>query len=152
LIDVFAIAVGRAVFEWIMRVGGAGLARMLRRPADRFTLSRPTLERVFIIIACIAMALVAVDNRGGGQQFFDALYTSIENTITLFVFLYVGLFGATVMTAVQYLLNSMPLTFDSSRLYAPASWTALGIVLVIAGAGWWMSRAGEPMFGNPTRS
>jgi serine/threonine-protein kinase len=152
LIDVFAIAVGRAVFEWIMRIGGAGLARMLHRPADRFTLSRATLERVFIIIACIAMALVAVDNRGGGQQFFDALYTSIENTITLFVFLYVGLFGATVMTAVQYLLNSMPLTFDTSRLYAPASWTALGIVLAIAGAGWWMSRAGEPIFGKPTRS
>jgi Mn2+/Fe2+ NRAMP family transporter len=106
------------------------------------------LERVFIIIACIAMALVAVDNRGGGQQFFDALYTSIENTITLFVFIYVGLFGAMVMTFVQYLLNSAPLTFDTSRLYSPESWMAIALVIGIAAAGWWMARAGEPIFGR----
>ena len=152
LIDVFAIAVGRAVFEWLMRVGGAGLARMLRRPADGFTLTRATLERVFIIIACIVMALVAADNRGGGQQFYDALYASIENVVTLFVFIYVGLFGAMVMTFVQYLLNSAPLTFDTSRLYSPESWMAMALVIAIAAAGWWMSRAGEPIFGKPTRS
>jgi serine/threonine-protein kinase len=148
LIDVFAIAVGRALFEWIMRLGGAGLARITRSPGDRFTLSRPMSERVFIIIACVVMALVAVDNRGGGQQFFDALYSSIENTITLFVFLYVGLFGAMVMTTVQYLLNSTPLTFDLSRLYSPDSWMAMALVVAIAAAGWWMARAGGPIFGR----
>jgi serine/threonine-protein kinase len=148
LIVVFAIAVGRSLFEWLVRVGGAGIAKALRRPADRFLLSRPALERAFVIVACILMALSAIDARGGNQQFFDALYTSIEKTVTLFVLLYAGLFAAIVMMFTQYMLDAAPLTFDVSRLYAQESSMTLILVIAIAAVGWWMARAGEPMFGR----
>jgi len=140
LIDVFALAVGRALFEWVTRLGGAGLARLLRKPADRFVMSRQASERAFVVIACIVMALVAVDNRGANQQFFDALYTSIENTIALFVFIHLGLFGAMVMTFVQFVLNNAPLTFATTRLYSPDSWMAIVFVVAIAAVGLWMAR------------
>jgi predicted Ser/Thr protein kinase len=151
LIDVFALAVGRALFEWVARIGGAAVARVSGRPAERVTMSRQTSERVFVVIACIVMALTAIDNRGANQQFFDALYTSIENTITLFVFIQVGLFGAMVMVFVQYLLNSVPLTLATSRLYSPDSWTAIVLVVAVAAVGLWMARGGGALAGDRSR-
>jgi len=140
LITVFTFAGFRAIYEWLTRAGGRALAKMRKGAPERFTLSRSKSDALFLGLACMAMALNAVDNRGANQQFVNALYTSIETTITLFVLLYAGMFAAMVMIVVQFLLSAAPLTFDSSRIYSTYSWMTLMLVVAVAGFGLSMAR------------
>ena len=76
------------------------------------------------------------------------IYQAVSTTLVLLVLLRIGIFASAIMFFVNFVLLRVPLTFDGNALYAAESWIVVALIIGLAAAGCWMSRAGDPVFGN----
>ena len=90
----------------------------------------------------VVTAEVRVRHKDGSWRWIDCTITNLMHEESV---------GAMVMNFVQSLLNTVPLTFSTSRLYSPDSWMALAIVVAVAAVGLWMARGGETMLTTQQR-
>jgi hypothetical protein len=81
-----------------------------------------------------------LDYAGDERAVSVALYPAVGMTLALLVLLRLGIFAAAVMYVVNILLLRMPLTLDTSALYASASWATITGAILLAGTGFWIAR------------
>ncbi len=133
------------VFEWVtFRVG---FELFWARGVRRWLPSIPAASETGVVV--LAVLLVTVTSGFGDgppkAQALHALYALLSTSLILMVVLRVGLFGAVVSLLVGTYVSDMALTFDSSRLYAPASLTVMTFILGLGLVGYAMARSGDPL-------
>jgi hypothetical protein len=146
LIGVFEFAVLRAAFEWVTHSGARWSGRRWAW-AGKLAMTDKTSERVFVALVIVCAALFGIAGSGPvAPRLLTTAYQVFSITVTLFVLLRIGIFASAVMFTVNFLLLRVPLTFDGRALYATHAWFAIAGILALAAAGFWMARAGEPLF------
>ena len=73
---------------------------------------------------------------------------AISPTVTIFLMMRVGLVAALVSWFASSFLETIPLTLDMSRFYAPQSLLGTLLLVAIAAYGFRYSLAGRPVFGG----
>ena len=68
--------------------------------------------------------------------------------VLLGVVLRYGLFATCVAFFVHFTTNAVPATLDTARLHFTSGATVLALTMLIAIGGYYLARAGEPLFGN----
>ena len=130
LITVFVYASLRAVFEWVTRTP---LGSSRRTVASTLRMSTNASELVFV---ALAVAYSMVNAFGGAPTRMDAWFNAVEEgawvLLVLVVLLRLGILAWMVMSTTTTLLQRMPLTLDSSALYAAGSWIAIALLAGLA--------------------
>jgi hypothetical protein len=129
LISVLVFVLFRELFR--------NIARWVRQPAAR-------VERIGTVMAIAAVLAVAIVNNT--NSWISLALAVVIATLQLAVMLRVGLLATCVMYFVGLAIGRAPLTLDNSRYFAAASWDTIGLVILIAAAGFWLARADEPLF------
>jgi hypothetical protein len=120
------------------------IRELVQRICGRFGLSRSTADKVAAGLIIVVSTMLATD----GTSWLAPVSGAIVISLTLFVILRVGLLAAVAMFVVQIITVRVPLTLDGSALYGANAWMTLGAIVVVAGIGFWLARAGEPLFGK----
>ena len=130
------------VFEWVSFRMGVEL--LWNRGVRRVAPSLPLISERAIII--LAMVLLVVDGASGPTpkaQALNGLYQLLSVSLMLAVILRVGLLASCVGFLVGNYLSNMPMTLDSTRLYAPASFALIAGVAALAITGLVLARGGD---------
>jgi serine/threonine-protein kinase len=133
LINVFAFAGFRRIFEWVTRTP---VGRSRWTIASKLRMSERASDRVFVACAVLIGALIAYSTTASdGARVFNAAQAGVYSLVLLLVLLRMGLFSLAVMLSTASLLQRVPMTFDSGALYVGATWTALALLAAVALAG-----------------
>lgn len=127
LFTVFAFAVLRGLFEAALRRASAW------RPSPR------TSERLFIVVAVVALSAIWLGGSTGRSWWLDASAQLVSTSIIVLLLLRVGIFATIVMFVVNFVLLRMPLTLASRATYAGTAWFTMAWVVGLAYLGYWMA-------------
>jgi hypothetical protein len=133
----------------LIRQGIRGLASLTPGPVARVVGSNVTVAMVTLVLFVI---IVKRNSLSPLYPVLDIASTVVLLGCMLLVALRFGLFALIVAFLVLFLAGNAPLTLDSSRIYAGASWFFMAVTASLGIAGIWMARAGQPLFSPPTSS
>ena len=85
---------------------------------------------------------------GSGQPMLDYLTGVLFCAVLLLIALRFGLFATVVAFFAHFLTTNTAMTLDPSRLYFQRGFVIMLTVIAIAAAGFYLARAGEPLFGK----
>jgi hypothetical protein len=134
LITVFQFSFFRAVFEWITRTPFGAHRRTV---GGTLRMSERASEKIFVALVVLVVTAASIGSTGSAaERYLPAEDQFISTLLTLVVLLRVGIFGIAVMLTTSSLIDGIPMTFDSSALYAAGAWMALAAVLGTAVIGY----------------
>jgi serine/threonine-protein kinase len=139
LITVFEYMVYRTILVWLWNA----LSRRLSGRVAWFRSPRQIPEWLIAAGPILFVTADALAGSGTASALINAALAGVTLTLTLAVLLRAGLFASCIMLFVSNCLDNLPMTFDTTKPYAPASWTTLAIIAGLAALGFWMARSGD---------
>jgi hypothetical protein len=103
------------------------------------------------LVAILGIACAVLLDKSSG---IDATYPLLDLAFTAVMMLGMAVvifrFGllATIVASFVVGIANLPFTLDPSKIYAGPSWLAMAVVTALAIVGFWLARAGEPLFGT----
>ncbi len=118
---------------------------LIKRGLGRLALKRISPDVIAGVLAlAFLMFIQLVDKQGEKSHLLlVAPFMLLSSCVFLVVLLRFGLFAVVVMYTVNAMSGRMPMTLQPTRTYAGAAWLALGVILALAAAGFWMARRGD---------
>jgi hypothetical protein len=107
--------------------------------------------RIAALVLFAVFVLLSLRGAGdSGYFWFDIVVTVLLTMLTVGLILRHGLLAAVAMFYLHLLTTALPLTLDSSKLYASPALVTMGAVAVVVGAAIWMAqRPARPVRSAP---
>ena len=134
LIMVFEWVSLRMGFDWLWNHGARRLLPKLPAASERALL---VLVAIFLII------IPGLSGANTKEVLLNLLYQALSVSLILGVIVRVGLFGSAVGFLVGNYLSNMPMTLDSSKLYASESFALVAGIAALAFVGLSFARGGD---------
>ena len=122
-----------------------GFRELIKRALSRVKSRWISADYVAAALALILLVFVMLLENPGERSHL-LLYGVVEFAsagVFLVVLLRLGLLATVVMYSVLSLSQRMPLTLQSTSIYAGPAWVMLGFIFALALAGLWMARRGD---------
>jgi hypothetical protein len=131
LLDTFPYAIRNGLFFWLLLL----------------ILFRALFRKPWLAAGLYVVTLTALTGPLDGLPVASWLFVACAQVLGVVVLIRCGVLAIMAMIFVAFTLD-FPITWDLSAWYAREGLMDLGLVLALAGYGFWTALEGRPLFGN----